>query len=95
MEDFSAKRTETTLGKNLRTGDKARRITNCAFTYLLGHIVTKEQDAVGVSFRLSRPAAEERCMYTVDEIEDDQGILWMLFDIRHEQLFTVNDLWKR
>ena len=33
-------------------------------------------------------------MYTVDEIEDDQGILWMLFDIRHEQLFTVNDLWK-
>ena len=33
-------------------------------------------------------------MYTVDEIEDDQAILWMLFDIRHEQLFIVNDLWK-
>ena len=33
-------------------------------------------------------------MCTVDEIEDDNGILWMLFDIRHEQLFTVNDLWK-
>ena len=33
-------------------------------------------------------------MHTVDGIEDDQGILWMLFDIRHEQLFTVNDLWK-
>ena len=33
-------------------------------------------------------------MYMVDEIEDDQGILWMLFDIHHEQLFTVNDLWK-
>ena len=33
-------------------------------------------------------------MYTVSEIEDDQDILWMLFDIRHEQLFTVNDLWK-
>ena len=33
-------------------------------------------------------------MYKVDEIEDDQGILWMLFDIRHEQLFTVHDLWK-
>ena len=33
-------------------------------------------------------------MYMVDEIEDDQGILWMLFDIRQEQLFTVNDLWK-
>ena len=33
-------------------------------------------------------------MYTVDEIEDDQGILLMLFDIRHGQLFTVNDLWK-
>ena len=33
-------------------------------------------------------------MYTVDEIEDDQGILWMLFVIRHEQLLTVNDLWK-
>ena len=86
MEDFSGKRTGI--------GDMARRITNCAFTYLLGHIVTKEQDAVGVSFRLSRPAAGERYMYTVDEIEDDQGILWMLFDIRHEQLFTVNDLWK-
>ena len=94
MEDFSGKRTETTLGKNLRIGGKARRITNCPFTYLLGYIVTKEQDAVGVSFRLSRPAAEKRYMYTVDEIEDDQGILWMLFDIRHEQLFTVNDLWK-
>ena len=33
-------------------------------------------------------------MYAVDEIEDNQGILWMPFDIRHEQLFTVNDLWK-
>ena len=33
-------------------------------------------------------------MYTLDETEDDPGILWMLFDIRHEQLFTVNDLWK-
>ena len=33
-------------------------------------------------------------MCTVDEIEDDKGILWMLFDIRHKQLFTVNDLWK-
>ena len=33
-------------------------------------------------------------MYTVDEIEDDQGILWMQFDIRHKQLFTVNDLRK-
>ena len=33
-------------------------------------------------------------MYKVDETEDDQGILWMLFDSRREQLFTVNDLWK-
>ena len=94
MEDFSRKCTETTLSKNLRIGDMARRITNCTFTYLLGHILTKEQNAVGVSFRLSRPAAEGRYMYMVDEIEDNQGILWMLFDIRHEQLFTVNDLWK-
>ena len=39
----------------------ARKITNCAFTHLLGHIVTKEQDAVGVSFRRSRPVAEETC----------------------------------
>ena len=39
----------------------ARRITNFAFTHLLGHIVTKEQDTVGVSFRRSRPAAEETC----------------------------------
>ena len=30
----------------------------------------------------------------VNEIEDDNGILSMLFDIRHEQLFTVNDFWK-
>ena len=58
------------------------------------HIVTKEQDAVGVSFRRSRPAAEETYMYTADETEDDQGILSMLFDIRQEQLFTVNDLSK-
>ena len=56
---------------------------------MLGHIVTKEQDAGGVSFRLFRPAAEETHMCTVDEIEDDNGILWMLFD-----KFTVNDLWK-
>ena len=39
----------------------ARRTTNCAFTHLLGHIVTKEQDEVGVSFRRSRPTAEETC----------------------------------
>ena len=61
MEDFFGKLTERTLGKNLRIGDMARRITDCAFTHLLGHIVTKEQDAVGVSFRRSRPAAEETC----------------------------------
>ena len=61
MEDFFGKRTERTLGKNLTIGDMARRITNCAFTHLLGHIITKEQDAVGVSFRRSRPAAEEIC----------------------------------
>ena len=59
MEDFFGKLTERTLGKNLRIGDMARRITNCAFTHLLGHIVTKEQDAVGVSFRRSRIVAEE------------------------------------
>ena len=88
MEDFLGKLTERTLGKNLRIGDMARRITNCAFTHLLGHIVTKEQDAVVVSIRQFRPAAEETCMYTVDEIEDDQGFLWMPFDIRHEQLLN-------
>ena len=94
MEDFFGKRTKRTLGKNLRIGDMARRITNCTYTYLFGHIITKKQDAVGVSFRRSRPAAEKTYMYTLDEIEDDQGILWMLFDIRYEQLFTVTDLWK-
>ena len=41
MENFPGKRTETTLSKNLRTGDMARRITNCAFIDLFGHIVTK------------------------------------------------------
>ena len=41
MEDFSGKLTERTLGKKLRIGDIARRITNCAFAHLLGHIVTK------------------------------------------------------
>ena len=61
MEDFFGKLTERTLGKNLRIGNMARRITNCAFTHLLGHIVTKEQDAVGVSIRRFRPAAEETC----------------------------------
>ena len=65
IEGFFRKLTERTLGKNLRIGDMARRITNCAFTYLLGHVVTKEQDAGGVSFRRSRPAAEETY------IEDD------------------------
>ena len=53
MEGFFGKLTERALGKNLRTGDMARRITNCAFTHLLGHIVTKEQDSVGGSFRRS------------------------------------------
>ena len=61
---------------------------------MLGHIVTKEQDVGGVSFGMSRPATEETYMCTVYEIENDKGILWTLFDIRHEQLFTVNDLWK-
>ena len=63
MEDFFGKHMERTHGKNLRIGDMTRRITNCAFTHLLGHIVTKEQDAVGVSFRRSRPAAEETCTW--------------------------------
>ena len=72
----------------------SRRIANCTFACLLGYIVTKGQDAVGVSFRRSRPAAEETYMYTAYEIEDDQGIVSMLVDIRQEQLFTVNDLSK-
>ena len=50
MEDFFGKLTERTFGKNLRIGDMARKITNCVFTHLLGDIVTKEQDAVEVSF---------------------------------------------
>ena len=34
-------------------------------------------------------------MNTVKEIEDDQGILWMLFETCHkQQLFTANDLLK-
>ena len=94
MEDLFGKLTERTLGKNLRIGDMSRRIANCTFTYLLGHIVTKAQDAAGVSFRRPRPASEETYMCTADEIEDDQGILSMLFGIRQEQLFTVNDLSK-
>ena len=61
MEDFFVKRIERSLGKILRIGDMAGRIANCTFTHLLGHIVTKEQGAVGVSFRLSRPADEETC----------------------------------
>ena len=65
--DFFGKITERTLGKSLRIGDIARRTTSCSFIYLLGHIVTKEQD---VSFRWFGPAAEETYMYTVDEIED-------------------------
>ena len=32
MENFFGKLTERTVGKNLRTGDMVRRITNCAFT---------------------------------------------------------------
>ena len=31
-------------GKNLRIGDIAKRITYCAFTYMPGHIITKEQE---------------------------------------------------
>ena len=38
MEDFFGK---LQVGKNLRIDDMARRITTCAFTHLLGHIVTK------------------------------------------------------
>ena len=45
IEGFFGKLRER-LGKNLRTGDIAIRITNCTFTSLLSHIVTKEQDAV-------------------------------------------------
>ena len=37
---------------------------NCAFTYLFGHIVTKEKQPRGVSFRCCRIAAEETNMYT-------------------------------
>ena len=31
IEDLFEKLTEKTLGKNLTTGDMAKRITNCAF----------------------------------------------------------------
>ena len=72
----------------------ARIVTNCAFTYMLGHIVTKEQGAGGVSFRCSGNAAEVTYRYRLDKIEDDQGILWILFDICHQELLTVNDLWR-
>ena len=41
MEGFFGKLTERTLGKKLRIGDMARRITNCTFAHLFGHIVTK------------------------------------------------------
>ena len=94
IEGFFGKLTERTQGKNLRMGDMARRITNCAFTYMLGHIATKDQDAGGVSFKRSRSGTAETYMYTHDEIKDDQGMLWKLFNIRHEELFTVSDLWR-
>ena len=68
----------------------ARRLSNCAFTYLLGYITTKGQKGCDISFRSSRSAAKETFKYSVDEIEDDQGILWQLFDIR---LFTTHDLY--
>ena len=29
-------------------------------------------------------------MYIVDEIEDDQGIVWMLFNISHEEFRWVS-----
>ena len=31
-------------GKTLRIGEIEKRITYCAFTYMLGHIITKEQE---------------------------------------------------
>ena len=94
IEGFFGKLTERTQGKNLRMRDTARRITNCGFTYMLGHIATKDQDAGGVSFKRSRSGTAETYMYTLDEIEDDQGTLWKLFNILHEELFTVSDLWR-
>ena len=72
----------------------ACRLSNCAFTYLLGYITTKGQKGCGISFRSSQSAAEETFMYSVDEIQDDQGIHWQLFDIRHEELFTTHDLYR-
>ena len=56
---FFGKLTERTQGKNLRMGDMTRRITNCAFMYMLGHIATKDQDAGGVSFKRSRSLTAE------------------------------------
>ena len=54
---------------------------NCTFTYLFGHIVTKEQELGGVSFTCSRITAESFHIVHIDKTEDDQGILWVLFDI--------------
>ena len=39
------------------------------------------EDSLDTSIRRSRPAAEETYMYMVDENLNDQGILWILFDI--------------
>ena len=61
---------------------------------MLEHITTKGQKGTGVIFKSSRPAAEETFMYSLDEIEDNQGILSQLFGIQHEELFTVNDLYR-
>ena len=71
-----------------------RRLSDCAFTDMLGHIATKDQKGTSVSFKSSRPAAEETFIYSLDEIEDKQGILWQLFGIRDEELFIVNDMYR-
>ena len=74
IEGFFGVLTQRNECNNLRFGDMARQLSNCAFSYLRNYVSTDHK--CGVSLSNFKPGADETYMYSYDTWNDDQGILW-------------------
>ena len=73
----------------------ARRFTNCAFTYLLGHIVIKGKKNLWerVLDALEPQPRKHICIHWIRR-KMTKVSFGSFFDIHHRKLFTVDDLWR-
>ena len=91
VECFFGIVTERCAGNNPTFIEFARALGRDAFFYLLS--ITSSTQTPGLSIRRTRDERPEKYSYsTVDFKETD--LVWEFFRIRHEELFTVNQLSK-